>query len=319
MLLACTVIILGFILLVWGADRFVDGASGLAKSFQIPPLVIGLTIVSLCTSLPEMLVAGVAAVDGNNNLGIGNAIGSNIANIGLVLGITALVAPLMVRSVLLRREMPVLFLVMFLALALMWDGNLSRMDGVVLLLGMVGLVYWLFRLGMQERDALMEAEFTENMPKNMSARTSVMWLLVGLVVLLLSSRMVVWGAVEVATMLGVSDLVIGLTIVAIGTSLPELVASVVSVLKNEADLAIGNIVGSNMFNTLAVLSMPALLAPNDFDAEILSRDIPVMFIFSLALLVMAYGFKRAGRISRVEGGLLLSGFSAYLYMLYVQA
>ncbi len=319
MLIACATIGLGFVLLVWSADRFVAGASGLAKNFQVPPLVIGLTIVSLCTSLPEMLVAALAAMDGNNNLGIGNAIGSNIANIGLVLGLTALVAPLVVRSTLLKREIPVLFLIMFLVLALMWDGNLSRFDGVILLLSLAALVYWLFRLGMRERDALMEAEFAQSIPENMNTKSSVMWLLVGLVVLLLSSRMVVWGAVEVATLFGVSDLIIGLTIVAIGTSLPELVASVVSVLKNEADLAIGNIVGSNMFNMLAVLSMPALIAPGNFDEATLSRDFLVMLAFSLALLVMAYGFKKVGRITRMEGSLLLSSFMAYLYVLYLQA
>jgi len=319
MITACFVIITGFALLVWSADRFVDGASGIAKNFQVPPMIIGLTIVSLCTSLPEMLVSGIAALDGNGNLGIGNAIGSNIANIGLVLGITAMIAPLAVRSSILKRELPVLFLIMFLALALMIDGELSHTDGYILVVSLIALVWWLFKLGMRERDALLEAEFEESIPENMDMKASVMWLIIGLIVLLASSRMVVWGAVEIATFFGVSDLVIGLTIVAVGTSLPELVASIVSVLKDEADLAIGNIIGSNMFNILAVLSMPALISPDVFDTSILNRDIPIMFIFSIALFITAYGFKAAGRITRVEGGLLFSAYIAYMYVLFLQA
>ncbi len=318
MLMACVAIVLGLVLLVWSADKFVEGASGIAKNFQVPPMIIGLTIVSLCTSLPEMLVALLAALDGNNNLGIGNAIGSNIANIGLVLGVTALIAPLAVQSKVLKREYPVLFLIMLLALSLMWDGELSRWYGLVLIVGLVLLIVWLLRLGLRERDSALEAEFDDVIPKNADMKSSVLWFVVGLVVLLLSSKIVVWGAVEIATLLGVSDLVIGLTIVAIGTSLPELVASIVSVLKNEAELAIGNVLGSNMFNILAVLSMPALVAPGEFDGQTWTRDMPVMFIFTLVLIVVMYSFKSSGRISRVEGGLLLSGYVGYLYLLYIQ-
>ncbi len=320
MLLASVVIIIGLALLVWSADRFIDGASGIAKNFQVPPIIIGLTIVSLCTSLPEMLVASIAALEGNNNLGIGNAIGSNIANIGLVLGFTALVAPLAVHSKLLKRELPVLMLIMVVALGLMLDGGFSLVDGIILLTGLILLVFWLYRMGMTERDAVLEAEYEETIgEEELDMKTSLLWLLVGITVLILSSRMVVWGAVEVATLLGVSDLVIGLTIVAIGTSLPELVASIASVLKNEADLAIGNVIGSNMFNTLAVLMMPALLAPGDFDAFILSRDVPVMFAFSIALFLMAYGFKKTAHITRLKGAVLVTSFMGYLYLLFLQS
>lgn len=319
MLFASIAIIIGMTLLVWSADKFVMGASGIAKNFQVPPIIIGLTIVSLCTSLPEMLVALLAALDGNNNLGIGNAIGSNIANIGLVLGITALIAPLAVQSKVFKREFPVLLFIMVLALVLMLDGDLSLVDGAVLLVGLVLLVLWLLRLGLKERDAALEAEFEGVIPKNTDMKTSVMWFIIGLIVLLASSKLVVFGAVEVATLLGVSDLVIGLTIVAIGTSLPELVASIVSVLKNEAELAIGNVIGSNMFNILAVLAMPALFAPGSFDMQTLMRDIPIMFIFTAALFLVAYGFRGSGRITRVEGGVLLSGYIGYLYLLYLQA
>ena len=319
MITAIVVIVVGLALLVWSADRFVDGASGIAKNFQVPPMIIGLTIVSLCTSLPEMLVSSIAAWNGNGDLGIGNAIGSNIANIGLVLGSTALIAPLAVHSKLIKREMPVLMTVSVLALALMLDGELSFIDGLILFFGMLAVVYWLYRTGISERDAVLEAEFEEELSEEMSMNQAIGYLLLGVVVLMISSRMVVWGAVEVATLLGVSDLVIGLTIVAIGTSLPELVASIVSVLKQESDLAIGNVIGSNMFNTLGVLMMPALIAPGTFDAATLNRDLPVMFGFTVLLWLMAFGFKKAAVITRLKGALLASGFVAYLYTLYLQS
>jgi len=319
MLLAIAFVIIGLALLVWGADKFVDGASGIAKNFEIPPIVIGLTIVSMCTSLPEMIVSGIAAAAGNNNLGIGNVIGSNIANIGLVLGITALISPVFVKAKILRREFPVLILITCLALGLMLDGELGFIDGLVLLTGVIALVYWLYVTGMKERDAALAAEFEDSIPHDMTLKASIVWLIIGLLVMIGSSRMVVQGAVEIATMLGVSNLVIGLTIVAIGTSLPEMVASVMSVLKNEADLAIGNIIGSNMFNTLAVLAMPALIAPGQFDAATLTRDFPVMLAFAAALFVVAFSLKGKGKVTRVEGGVLLSGFCAYLTVLVLQA
>jgi cation:H+ antiporter len=319
MLQASLAIIGGFLLLVWGADRFVDGASAMAKNFRIPPMIIGLTIVSLGTSFPEMLISAMAAIGGNSNLGIGNALGSNIANIGLVLGCAAMVAPLTVKSLTLRRELPVLFLVMFLAFALMADGDLNRWDGTVLLTGVIVLLWWLVKLGKRDRHDPMEEEFEDVIPAHMPMKMAVIWFIVGLLVLLFSSRVVVWGAVEIAQILGISDLVIGLTIIAIGTSLPELVASIVSVLKNEAELAIGNVIGSNMFNLLAVLSMPALIHPQAFSSDILLRDLPVMFAFTIAMFVMAFGFRSHGRITRPEGALLVSGFCAYLYMLYIQA
>lgn len=319
MLEASLAIIGGFLLLVWGADRFVEGASSIAKNCRIPPMIIGLTIVSLGTSFPEMLIAAMAAIEGNSDLGIGNALGSNIANIGLVLGFTALIAPLTVKSLTLRREFPVLFLVMFLAFALMADGDLSRWDGMALVAGLAILLWWLVKLGKRDRHDPMEDGFAAVIPAHLSMKISVIWFLVGLLVLLFSSRLVVWGAIEIAQILGVSDLVIGLTIVAIGTSLPELVASIVSVLKNEAELAIGNVIGSNMFNLLAVLSMPALIHPQAFSSDILLRDLPAMFAFTIAMFVMAFGFRSQGNINRPEGALLASGFCAYLYLLFIQA
>jgi len=315
---AVAAVAIGVALLIWGADLFVDGASSVAKNMRVPPMVIGLTIVSIGTSLPEMIVAAMAALDGNRDLGIGNAIGSNIANIGLVLGITALIIPLTVKSLTLRREMPVLFLVTALAFALMADGELSFNDGLILIVGLVMLLAWMTRIGMKDRHDPLIEEFTDAIPDNLSMGKSVLFFIVGLVVLIVSSRMVVWGAVDIAHYLGVSDLIIGLTIVAIGTSLPELVAAVVSALKGEADLAIGNVIGSNMFNILAVLAMPALIHPGAFASEALMRDFPIMLGFTVALFVVSFGLK-GGKVTRFEGALLGSGFVAYLFLLYLQA
>jgi len=315
---AIAAVAVGVALLVWGADLFVDGASSVAKNMRVPPMVIGLTIVSVGTSLPEMIVAAMAALDGNRDLGIGNALGSNVANIGLVLGITALIIPLTVKSMTLRREMPVLFVVTFLAFALMADGELSFNDGLILVAGLVMLLAWMTRIGMKDRHDPLIEEFTDAIPDNLSMGKSVLFFIVGLVVLIASSRMVVWGAVDIAHYLGVSDLIIGLTIVAIGTSLPELVAAVASALKGEADLAIGNVIGSNMFNLLAVLAMPALIHPGTFAPEALMRDFPIMLGFTIALFVVSFGMK-GGRVTRFEGGLLSSAFASYLFLLYLQA
>jgi cation:H+ antiporter len=319
MILFCFAVLIGFLLLAWSADRFVDGASSIARILGVPPMIIGLTIVSLGTSAPEIVVAILAAIDGTPGMAIGNALGSNIANIGLVLGLTALIAPLTVRSQLIKRELPILFLVMLLALGLMLDGELSRIDGFVLLAGLVMLFWWLTRLGMRDRKDALQSEFSESIPASQSVQKSVLWFFTGLIVLVLASRLVVWGAVHIAQTFGVSDLVIGLTIVAIGTSLPEVMACIVSVLKNEPDIAIGNVLGSNMVNILAVLSMPALIDPQIFEAEALYRDMPVMFAFTFALFLVAYGFRGPGRINRIEGGVLLSGFCAYLLLLYVMS
>jgi len=311
-------ILTGILLLVWGADRFVDGASSVARNLRVPPMVIGLTIVSIGTSLPEMVVAAAAAMDANRNLGIGNALGSNIANIGLVLGVTALVMPLTVKSMTLRREMPVLLLVTLFAFVLMSDGVLDFIDGIALIVGLVFVLLWISHIALKDRNDPLVHEFTDSIPEKMSMRQSVFWFVLGLLVLLGSSRLVVWGAVEIARTLGVSDLVIGLTIVAIGTSLPELVASIVGALKGEADLAIGNVIGSNMFNLLAVLAMPALIHPGAFDSQALLRDFPVMLGFTLTLFVVSFGLK-TGRISRLEGLFLVGGFAGYLYLLFLQA
>ena len=319
LLLPIAAVIAGFLMLVWGADRFVVGAAATARNLGISTLIIGLTVVGFGTSAPEMLVSGMAAWQGNPGLSIGNALGSNIANIGLILGITALITPLDVHSDTLRREFPILLAVVMFAGVLMADGNLGHIDGLLLLGGLCMMLYWLVTLGMRmRRGDPMTREITAEVPEAQPLSRALMWLVLGLVVLLVSSRMLVWGAVEIAQSLGVSDLVIGLTIVAIGTSLPELAAAIMSAIKKEHDIAIGNIIGSNMFNLLAVLPLPGLISPGMFPEEVLVRDLPVMAIMTLALFAMAYGFGGHGRINRLEGGTLLAAFVGYQLMLYIQ-
>jgi cation:H+ antiporter len=312
MLLPIAAILLGLGLLVWSADRFVIGAASLARNLGVPPLLIGLTVVGFGTSAPEMLVSSIAALQGNPGVGIGNAIGSNIANIALILGATALIAPLTVQSDMLRKEYPLLLVVSVFAFVLLLDDDLTRLDGALLLVGLALVMIILVRIGMQRRDHdPLADEMEAELPADVGTRAAVAWFLVGLTVLVVSSRMLVWGAVEVAIAFGVSDLVIGLTIVAVGTSLPELAASVMSALKNEHDLALGNIVGSNIWNLLAVLALPGLLAPGVIPTEVVSRDMLVMLALTLALFVMGRGRHHRGVINRVEGALLLAAFIGY--------
>jgi cation:H+ antiporter len=320
MLESTAAIVVGFILLVWGADRFVDGAAAIARNLGVSPMLIGLTIVGFGTSAPEILVSSMAALQGNPGLAIGNALGSNIANIALILGVTALIAPLKVASETLKREYPMLLAATLITMALMLDGALGRLDGIILLGGLVVLLYGMVRIGLKSRASdPMELEFDAELPEQMSTKSALLWFAVGLVLLLISSRILVWGAVNIATAFGISDLIIGLTIVALGTSLPELAAGVASALKGEHDIAIGNIIGSNMYNMLAVLAMPALLAPGEFLPEALTRDLPVMIGLTLALFFMGYGFRGPGRISRLEGLLLVLTFVGYQGLLFFDA
>jgi len=311
-------VVAGLIVLTWSADRFVVGASGLARGLGVSPLLIGLTIVAFGTSAPEVFVAILASLQGNPGLAIGNAIGSNIANIGLVLGASALIAPLLVRSAILRREFPVLLLVTLLGFFLILDGSLGRIDGLILVAGLVLLMTWLVfsaLRGRMEPDAL-GVDLAEAAPAPMPLPRALGLLTLGLVLLLLSSQALVWGAVEIAGALGVSDLIIGLTIVAIGTSLPELATSVVAAWKGENELAIGNIIGSNLFNLLAVLAVPGLLAPGLLENSVLIRDYPVMIGLTFLLFLLALGHRKgSGTVRRREGVLLLGLFVAYLTLL----
>ncbi|VAW96849.1 Inner membrane protein YrbG, predicted calcium/sodium:proton antiporter [hydrothermal vent metagenome] len=313
----------GFFVLLWGADRFVMGGAASARCLGVSPMIIGLTIIGFGTSAPEILVSIIAALDGAPNLAIGNALGSNITNIALVIGVTAIVTPLLVKSEILKREYPIMFSVMLLALVLMWDLHLSFTDGIILIVGLFLILGWMIKMGLDEnkqsnhtpQDPL-EDEFESEIPK-MSLGKALFWLALGFALLLVSSKVLVWGAVEVAHFFGVSDLIIGLTIVALGTSLPELAATVVSALKGEHDLAIGNIIGSNIFNLLAVIGIPALIVPIQLEEAVLQRDFLTMIGLSVALFIMAYGFKNAGRVNRLEGFLLVSAYIGYLSWLYI--
>jgi len=313
-------VITGLVFLVWSADRFIFGAAQTAVHFKVPPILIGLTIVSIGTSAPEALVSLSAALQGNPGLAIGNVYGSNIANIALVLGVTALVTPLAIRSETLRRELPILLIINVAVMALMFDGVLSQIDGILLLIAMFVVMTILIRLsrGVGVDDPI-KSEFDEELKEQGSIAKALMWLIIGLVILVASAKLLVWGAVNIAHAMGVSDLIIGLSIVAIGTSLPELAASVTGALKGEHDLAIGNIVGSNIFNFLLVLAMPALFAPGPFAPEVLYRDAVIALSLTVALFLMAMGFRKAGYIMRWEGAILFLSFIAYMVFIYYQS
>lgn len=312
MSLAIAAVIFGLILLVWSADKFVEGAAATARHFGMPALLIGMVIVGFGTSAPEMVVSALASSQGNPGIALGNAYGSNITNIALILGITALISPIAVHSQVLRKELPILTIITFAAAWQLWDGNLSRMDAIVLLLIFAVLMGWTIWQGMQKKTDEFGTEMEQELEQQqMPIKRAVFWLITGLLLLILSSRVLVWGAVEIATALGVSDLIIGLTIVAVGTSLPELASSVIAARKGEHDIALGNIIGSNLFNTLAVVGIAGSIAPMAVSQELLYRDVMTMIVLTLSLFVFGYGFGKQGRINRIEGGILLSAYVAY--------
>lgn len=314
-----TEVIVGLILLIWGADRFVHGAGAMARNLGVAPLMIGLTIVSFATSAPEILVSIVAALRGEPDLAIGNAIGSNIANIGLVLGTVALVRPIELKSATLRREMPALLAVSLLTVALFLDSQLNRVDGFVLLTGLVIVIIWLVRLGLRSSSTdPLQADFEAEIPKDMSMRTAIIWLVVGLTALLFGAELLVDGAIEIARFIGVSEVVIGVTLVALATSLPELAVSLVSAIRGEYGLAIGNIVGSNIFNLLAVIGVAAVIQPAVLPPTVLSLHIFVMVAFTLVLFAMTYEYDGRGVISRFEGFALVAAFLSYVIYVVLQ-
>lgn len=316
MLLELLAILAGFVLIIWAADRLVEGAGASARHLGVPTLTVGLTVVALGTSAPEILTAGIAAGRGHADLGIGNAIGSNIANIGLILGVTALVLPMQLSSATLRRELPLLTLVTLLVVLLLLPGTLGPLQALALLALLAGSLFWMTRIARdpQRRDPLV-ADYAEQLPEAMGRAAAAFWLVAGLALLLLASHVLVWGAAGMAERFGVSDLLIGLTVIALGTSLPELATCIAAVLKRRPDIAVGSILGSNLFNLVAVLPLPALIAPGALPAEVLKRDLPVMLGFTLLVVVVARGFRRPGQINRWEGGLLLGLFLAYLTLL----
>ena len=318
MILAYIAVIVSLLMLVWSADRFVEGSAASARHFGMPPLLVGMVIVGFGTSAPEMIVSALAAIQGNPSLAFGNAYGSNITNIALILGLTALISPIAVHSGVLRKELPILLLVTGLAAFQLLDGELSRVDAWILLAVFGGLFTWTILQGFRQRaDSLGQEVVKELDAHTIPLRQSLLWLVTGLVVLIVSSRILVWGAVKIAHGYGVSDLIIGLTIVALGTSLPELASSVMAARKGEHDIALGNILGSNLFNTLAVVGIAAAIHPATVAPEVLSRDVLTMTILTFLLFAFCFGFRGPGRINRLEGTVLLAsyiGYTAFLVM-----
>ena len=314
MVLYALAIVAGFALLVWSADCFVDGAASTAKHLGMPSLLIGILIVGFGTSAPEMVVSSIAALEGNPALALGNALGSNIVNIALILGVTALVSPIIVQSQIVKKEIPLLLVIVFASGYLLIDNQLTFVEGIVLLFCFFSLIGWSIFSAIKGKGDALEEEIDDELKENaMSLKVGIIWLIIGLVLLIGSSRILVWGAVGVAHEFGVSDLIIGLTIVALGTSLPELAASVIAARKGEHDIAIGNVVGSNMFNILAVIGIATVINPmNNIASEVFNRDWIVMLALTIVLFVMAYAFKgKDGIINRVEGSILILCYVAY--------
>lgn len=321
MLLSFAAVVAGLVLLVWSADRFILGAAGLARAAGISPLVVGMVIVGFGTSMPEVAVSTLAALQGSNGIAIGNAVGSNICNVALILGVGALVRPIGVTSGVLRKEIPITTGVSVLLLVLILDGRLGRIDGAVLAAGFVAMLAWMLHTARTQAGDPLLVEQQAELPPAMGTGRALLWIAIGLPLLIAASQLLVWGAVNIARELGVSDLVIGLTIVAIGTSLPELAATVTGLLKNENELAVGNILGSNLFNILFILMAPAFIAPGAIpDPLLLTRDLPVMIGVMLMLWGMAAGLRGAPlQIQRIDGGLLLTVYAGYTLILAVTA
>ncbi|MFW2513835.1 calcium/sodium antiporter [Demequina sp. SO4-13] len=310
--------LVGLGILAWSAEKFVMGAATVAKFLGMAPLLIGMIVIGFGTSAPEIVVSSFAAAQGSPEIALGNAFGSNIVNIGLVLAVTALILPVVVRRGILRKEMPLLIVVTLVAWLLMSDGQLSRGDAGVLVLLLVVLLTWSILQSRQEPDENYAHDVDqETESRGLSKRAAWIWLSVGLVLLVLSSRLLVWGATEIATELGWSDLVIGLTVVAIGTSAPELASSLAAARKGENDLALGNIIGSNLFNTLGVVGIAGLIAPAAVGTDLLYRDLSMVMLMTVLLLVFGFRLHRNGRINRVEGAVFLAvwlGYTAYLVL-----
>ncbi|MCL1066840.1 calcium/sodium antiporter [Shewanella olleyana] len=310
-------LIAGLGVLVWSADRFVYGAAAFARNLGLPPMLIGLTIVAMGSSAPEMFVAATASMEGMSDTAVGNVLGSNVANITLILGITALLGAISVSSQTLKREIPLMLAATVLAGYLIHDGMLTRVDGGILLVAFLGLMGFFIWQAMRNKqiDPLSDESDAE-IPKNVPTLHAIIWIIVGMILLPLSADWMVTGAVGIAKTFGLSDLVIGLTIIAVGTSLPELAACIAGVLKKEDDLAIGNIVGSNLFNILAVLAIPGLIAPGEIDAQASSRDFYMVLGTSTALVVLVLSSGAKKQLTRWHGAILLVVFIAYQIVLF---
>ena len=320
MIWAILAITVGLPVLIWSAERFIHGAAFTAGHFGIPPLFIGMFIIGFGTSAPEIIVSVFAALQGNGGLALGNAFGSNITNITLVVGTTALLSPIMVKSDIVRKELPILLAITFFAVWQLIDLELSHDDAFSLIGLFILLISWsVWQTLKTPKDKLSDQVVDELQGSQTQLKPYLIWLAVGLVLLIISSRLLVWGAVEVAEYFQVSDVIIGLTIIGIGTSLPELISSIIAVRKNEHELAIGNVVGSNLFNTLAVVGIAGIIQPVQVDATFLYRDALLMLAVTVALLIFCLGIHGPGKVSRIKGLVLVLCFVAYnLYLVSTQ-
>lgn len=332
MVLALAFTFAGLALLWWSADKFVLGAVAVAKLLGMSPLLVGMIVIGFGTSAPELVVSAFAAAGGDPGLALGNAMGSNIANIGLVLGVAAIIVPIAVTRGVMRREIPQLILFSLLLGFTMLDGAISRLDALILLGVLVAQLFTSLIRGRREQAGYATTRSNEGQSNEgtigdphedddppMSPRAAWGWAIGGMVLLVIASRILVGGATEVAERLGWSDLVIGLTVVAIGTSAPELASSIAAARRRQTDLVLGNIIGSNIFNTLAVVGLAGVIAPSTIEPAALTRDLPVLLAFTAALAVMGFARKGNGSITRVEGILLLLGWSAYTVILIATA
>jgi cation:H+ antiporter len=305
--------------LIWSADRFVDGASGLASNLGLAPLLVGMLVVGFGTSAPELLVSGTAALENNPGLGMGNAIGSNITNIALVLGVTAMIVKLPVHSRIVKIELPILLLS---GIAVFWliahDNNFSKLDGWILAISLVVVMSFLVYLSLNSETKVLETESVAELPEVLPLKMAIFWTVAGLILLVLSSKALVWSATNIATFFGVSDLIIGLTVIAIGTSLPELAAAISSALKKQTDFAVGTVIGSNIFNTLGVLALPGIIGTTEIPEGVLERDLPIMLAITVLLLIFGIGYWNRYVINRWKGFVLFSGFIGYEFILYMQ-
>ncbi|KAF5028479.1 Inner membrane protein YrbG [anaerobic digester metagenome] len=317
MILPLLAVLFGLIVLVISSDRFVDGAAATARYFGMPSLLIGMVIVGFGTSAPELVVSVLAAMQGSSGIAIGNAYGSNIANIALILGLTALLNPVQVSSKILRKELPILTFVTLLSVGLLLDLEFSSFDAAVLLLLLALLMVWTIFNGLKKEPDALAVEVDQAVPKPLTLKKALLFLVFGLLFLILSSRILVWGAVEIAQLFGVSDLVIGLTIVAVGTSLPELASSILAAKKGEHDIAMGNVIGSNLFNSTAVVGVAGAIKPFTIDGLVLRRDMLVMTVLTISLFIIGFGFRknRQGRVNRFEGTGLLIVYAIYTIIL----
>lgn len=317
MLLPLIAVIGGLVLLIWSAEKFIDGAASTSKWLGLSPLLIGMLVIGFGTSAPEMMVSVLAAWQGNPGLAVGNAYGSNIANIGLVLGFIALLAPLAVHSSVVRKEMPILLAVMLATGVVLSDGVISRFEASLMLVALLIFVtVSVLQSRKQEGDSL-AGEVDETLSQKPMGRGKAIFLtLTGLVLLVVSSRLLVWGAVEIAQAFGVSDLIIGLTVVAIGTSLPEFASSISALRRKEHDMVVGNVVGSNLFNSLAVVGLAGVIMPIEAGREVLVRDWSLMTGMTILMMLFAFSWRgRPRRINRFEGGALFAlmvGYTGYM-------